>query len=52
MREDARRVHEAIRMRETAILPLGGYLEDFGGHKGSRLALVVGVTCSVPSGAA
>jgi hypothetical protein len=51
MRGDARRVHEAIRIRETAILLLGGYLEGFGGHKDSRLALVVDITCSAPSGA-
>jgi LDH2 family malate/lactate/ureidoglycolate dehydrogenase len=52
MRGDARRVYEAIRRREAAILPLGGYLEDFGGHKGSGLALVVDVICGVLSGAA
>ncbi|MCC6053211.1 MAG: Ldh family oxidoreductase [Desulfurococcaceae archaeon] len=52
MRGDAKRVYEAIRRREAAILPLGGYLEDFGGHKGSGLALIVDVICGVLSGAA
>ena len=49
---DAKRVYEAIRRREAAILPLGGYLEEFGGHKGSGLALVVDILCGVLSGAA
>ncbi len=49
---DARRIHEAIKKREAAILPLGGYLEEFGGHKGSGLALMVDVLCGVLSGAA
>jgi LDH2 family malate/lactate/ureidoglycolate dehydrogenase len=49
---DAKRVHEAIKKREAAILPLGGYLEELGGHKGSGLALVVDILCGVLSGAA
>jgi LDH2 family malate/lactate/ureidoglycolate dehydrogenase len=49
---DARRIYDAIKRREAAILPLGGYLEEFGGHKGSGLALVVDVLCGVLSGAA
>lgn len=49
---DAGRVYEAIKSREAAILPLGGYLEEYGGHKGSGLALIVEVICGVLSGAA
>jgi LDH2 family malate/lactate/ureidoglycolate dehydrogenase len=52
LRGDARRVYEAIRRREAAILPLGGYLEEFGAHKGSGLALIVEVVCGVLAGAA
>jgi LDH2 family malate/lactate/ureidoglycolate dehydrogenase len=49
---DAGRVYEAIKSREAAILPLGGYLEEYGGHKGSGLALIVEIICGVLSGAA
>jgi L-2-hydroxycarboxylate dehydrogenase (NAD+) len=49
---DAGRAYEAIKSREAAILPLGGYLEEYGGHKGSGLALIVEIICGVLSGAA
>jgi LDH2 family malate/lactate/ureidoglycolate dehydrogenase len=52
MSGDAKRIYDAIRRREAAILPLGGYLEEFGGHKGSGLALIVDILCGVLSGAA
>ena len=52
MQGDAGKIYEAIKRREAAILPLGGYLEDFGGHKGSGLSLIVEVLCGVLSGAA
>ncbi|MEM0049896.1 MAG: Ldh family oxidoreductase, partial [Candidatus Bathyarchaeia archaeon] len=37
--------------RKGSILPLGGLGEDFGGHKGAGLALVVDVLCGVLTGA-
>lgn len=37
--------------RKGAILPLGGFGEDFGGHKGAGLALVVDLLCGVLTGA-
>jgi len=37
--------------KKGAILPLGGFGEDFGGHKGAGLALVVDVLCGVLTGA-
>jgi len=37
--------------KKGAILPLGGLGEDFGGHKGAGLALVVDVLCGVLTGA-
>jgi len=37
--------------RKGALLPLGGLGEDFGGHKGAGLALVVDVLCGVLTGA-
>jgi|YelNatPaOPRAMG01_1025707.scaffolds.fasta_scaffold03089_20 LDH2 family malate/lactate/ureidoglycolate dehydrogenase len=40
-----------ILARKGAILPLGGLGEDFGGHKGAGLALVVDVLCGVLTGA-
>jgi LDH2 family malate/lactate/ureidoglycolate dehydrogenase len=49
---DAVRVLEEIRKGRAAILPLGGLGEEFGGHKGSGLALVVDIICGVLSGAA
>jgi len=45
-------VLEEIRKGRAAILPLGGLGEEFGGHKGSGLALVVDIICGVLSGAA
>jgi LDH2 family malate/lactate/ureidoglycolate dehydrogenase len=49
---DAAGVLEEIRKGRAAILPLGGLGEEFGGHKGSGLALVVDIICGVLSGAA
>jgi LDH2 family malate/lactate/ureidoglycolate dehydrogenase len=49
---DAVGVLEEIRKGRAAILPLGGLGEEFGGHKGSGLALVVDIICGVLSGAA
>jgi LDH2 family malate/lactate/ureidoglycolate dehydrogenase len=49
---DAARVLEEIRKGRAAILPLGGLGEEFGGHKGSGIALVVDIICGVLSGAA
>jgi LDH2 family malate/lactate/ureidoglycolate dehydrogenase len=37
--------------RKGALLPLGGLGEDFGGHKGAGLALVVDILCGVLTGA-
>lgn len=37
--------------RKGAVLPLGGLGEEFGGHKGSGLALVVDLLCGVFTGA-
>ncbi|MBS7605485.1 MAG: Ldh family oxidoreductase [Candidatus Bathyarchaeia archaeon] len=37
--------------RKGSVLPLGGLGEDFGGHKGAGLALVVDVLCGVLTGA-
>ncbi|MEM1589543.1 MAG: Ldh family oxidoreductase [Candidatus Bathyarchaeia archaeon] len=37
--------------RKGAILPLGGLGEEFGGHKGAGLALVVDLLCGVLTGA-
>ncbi|MEM3579076.1 MAG: Ldh family oxidoreductase [Candidatus Bathyarchaeia archaeon] len=37
--------------KKGAVLPLGGLGEDFGGHKGAGLALVVDVLCGVLTGA-
>jgi len=49
---DATKVFEEIRRGRAAILPLGGLGEEFGGHKGSGLALVIDIICGVLSGAA
>jgi len=49
---DAKTALEAIKSRRAAILPLGGATEEFGGHKGSGLALLVDVFTGVLSGAA
>lgn len=40
-----------ILARKGALLPLGGLGEEFGGHKGSGLALVVDLLCGVLTGA-
>ncbi|MEM2338474.1 MAG: Ldh family oxidoreductase [Candidatus Bathyarchaeia archaeon] len=37
--------------RKGAVLPLGGFGEEFGGHKGAGLALVVDLLCGVLTGA-
>jgi L-2-hydroxycarboxylate dehydrogenase (NAD+) len=37
--------------KKCALLPLGGLGEDFGGHKGAGLALVVDLLCGVLTGA-
>ncbi|MEM3581037.1 MAG: Ldh family oxidoreductase [Candidatus Bathyarchaeia archaeon] len=37
--------------RKGALLPLGGFGEEFGGHKGAGLALVVDLLCGVLTGA-
>ncbi|MEM3566082.1 MAG: Ldh family oxidoreductase [Candidatus Bathyarchaeia archaeon] len=37
--------------KKGALLPLGGFGEDFGGHKGAGLALVVDLLCGVLTGA-
>lgn len=37
--------------RKGAVLPLGGVGEEFGGHKGAGLALVVDLLCGVLTGA-
>ncbi len=37
--------------KKGALLPLGGFGEDFGGHKGAGLALVVDILCGVLTGA-
>ncbi|MEM2549936.1 MAG: Ldh family oxidoreductase, partial [Nitrososphaerota archaeon] len=37
--------------RKGAVLPLGGFGEDFGGHKGAGLAIVVDLLCGVLTGA-
>ncbi|MEM2025776.1 MAG: Ldh family oxidoreductase [Desulfurococcaceae archaeon] len=37
--------------KKGSILPLGGLGEDFGGHKGAGLALVVDILCGVLTGA-
>lgn len=37
--------------KKGALLPLGGLGEDFGGHKGAGLALVVDLLCGVLTGA-
>jgi len=49
---DSKKVLEDINMHRAAILPLGGASEDFGGHKGSGLALLVDIFSGVLSGAA
>jgi LDH2 family malate/lactate/ureidoglycolate dehydrogenase len=49
---DAKKILGGIRRREAAILPIGGYLEDYGGHKGSGLALMVDILSGILSGAA
>ncbi len=51
LRGDARKIHEALTKGLAALLPLGGYLEELGGHKGSGLALVVDILCGILSGA-
>lgn len=45
--EDPKEVLE----KKGSILPLGGLGEDFGGHKGGGLALVVDILCGVLTGA-
>ncbi|MCS7110843.1 MAG: Ldh family oxidoreductase, partial [Ignisphaera sp.] len=45
--EDPRDVLE----RRGALLPLGGLGEEFGGHKGAGLALVIDILCGVLTGA-
>ncbi|MEM3090350.1 MAG: Ldh family oxidoreductase [Candidatus Bathyarchaeia archaeon] len=40
-----------ILAKKGALLPLGGLGEDFGGHKGAGLALVVDLLCGVLTGA-
>ncbi|MEM0002017.1 MAG: Ldh family oxidoreductase [Desulfurococcaceae archaeon] len=37
--------------KKGSLLPLGGFGEEFGGHKGSGLALIVDVLCGVLTGA-
>ncbi|MEM0007865.1 MAG: Ldh family oxidoreductase [Candidatus Bathyarchaeia archaeon] len=37
--------------KKGALLPLGGFGEEFGGHKGAGLALVVDLLCGVLTGA-
>ncbi|MEM1564325.1 MAG: Ldh family oxidoreductase [Candidatus Bathyarchaeia archaeon] len=40
-----------VLIKKGALLPLGGLGEDFGGHKGAGLALVVDILCGVLTGA-
>jgi LDH2 family malate/lactate/ureidoglycolate dehydrogenase len=51
LRGDARKIYEALTKGLVALLPLGGYSEELGGHKGSGLALVIDVICGILSGA-
>ncbi|MBS7640524.1 MAG: Ldh family oxidoreductase [Candidatus Bathyarchaeia archaeon] len=37
--------------RRGSLLPLGGFGEEFGGHKGAGLALIIDVLCGVLTGA-
>ena len=48
---DARAVLDDTSRRVGGILPLGGLGEDFGGHKGYGLAVMVDVLCAVLCGA-
>lgn len=49
---DAEDILKKIRERKASILPLGGYSEELGGHKGAGLLLMIDILSGVLSGAA
>ncbi len=48
---DPKKVTEGIFTRKAALLPLGGIGEEFGGHKGYGLGLLVDILCACFTGA-
>lgn len=52
LKGNASEVLKAIKNHRASILPLGGLGEEFGGHKGSGLSLVIDIISGVLSGAA
>ena len=51
MLTDPKRVTQGIFARKAALLPLGGTGEEFGGHKGYGLGLLVDILCACFTGA-